>query len=1087
MPSNSWNIDLIPELGSPELQKAVVGQALRDLDRIEPSDVVQTKSVRNVTIAGLFVFAIALTVLLLHPVEAATSVQRLMFPFANVPWPRAVELQLVRPDLSPVLQSPDEPIKIARGDTLELYVRNTRGRLPERVWFEYRSSDDGQVVREPLRQTTVRDEKGQSHETAFISWVSVRGMMLFRASGGDDSVMPFYRVEVVPPPHIETLQVTIVPPAYSRRPAETLPPGVGHVQGLLGTKVEVVATSDNPLKSAKLRIGEHTPMPLKLDDEGRQFMATFEIKDALASNYWFELTDRQGFTDREAVRYELRGTADGVPEVSIEFPVADVLLTADAELPVKVLAKDDLGLREVRITYQVGDDEKLRSIPLFDRATQTEDGQPLDAQNELAPEDPLGPQRHEANFVWRMGDLHLEPGTRIVFRGEATDDYDLSQSHLGKSVPRTITIVSRDEKQKELTTRVGDLLDDLRQATKLQQRARQQTKELQTQLEKVGELRPQDIDQLQRAELDQRQTASRLTQPADGVQSQAKQLLDEFRDNHLQDATTEQRLERLTNELGRLERDELPEAERALTRAQKLAERQQTEFDETSRPSQSEAEQNQKPSSSNDRKTTPAGGPKHDEPGKAKSSFEKPLSDALAEAEAQQTRSLETLQDLQDSLAEWRDRRDISRDLGSVINEQEAVQNESTEMAQRTMSKSAAELTKQEKAELNKLAARQKKVADQLDQFRQQLDHTASSLQKNDPDAAENLNEAGQELGKQETASKLRDAALNIADNKMGDVARAQQQAIDELHEVERMMKQQGNEDTEQFLKQTQDALQEFQQIRQDQQDLADRAEELGKQPNSPEKQEQMKDLTEQQEELTERMAKAERKLERLRLRGPAEAANRARKRLTEMTKHMSDADDDAEMQDAMDEALDDLEQVERELVLEKRIAQERLAFEQLEKLEDELKALRSQQETVIAETIRLDEAKGDQESLTRGQLKPLKELAETEHSLQHSVEQMQQRMASADVFLLVLKRLTRSLNLAADRLGDRDTSKTTQSFEQDATRKIDNLLAVLKQEQKKTGKSERTLKRKPEKNCPVSRRKRKEKKSLKKPSHPAR
>ena len=1060
---------LDPKLGSAELQKAVVGQAMKDLDRIEPSDIVEAKAVRNVTIAGLLVCAIAATILMLHPAEAATSVQRLMFPFANVPWPRGVELQLVKPDLSPLGQAPDEPMMIARGDTLELYVQNTRGRLPERVWFEYRIDDEGQVIREPLRQTTIRDDKGRAHETAVISWVAVRGKLQFRASGGDDNVMPFHRVDVVPPPNIESLQVTVKPPPYSHRPIEVLPQGVGHVRGLLGTKIEVVATSDKPLKSAKLRIGDQPAVTLVLDENGRTFRANFEIKDALASNYWFELTDQQGFTDREAVRYELRGISDGVPEVVIDTPVADVMLTANAELPVKVLAKDDLGLKEVRISYQAGDEETLRIIPLFDSHAAPDGG--LNSDEPEAADRPrnVGPHRHESEFLWKMADLKTEPGMRIVFRGEATDEYDLSQPHLGKSVPRTITIVSRDEKQKELAARVGDLLEDLRQATKLQQRARQQTQELQTQLDKVGELRSQDIDQLQRTELDQRQTTSRLTQPADGVESQARQLLEEFRANNLNDPGTEQRLERVTNELGRLERDELPEAERALTRAQKLAEGQAREETKPSEkpPSEDKQRQNAKGSSNGDRtpqqskseqkasspdqKSSEANqspeGDKSDDDAKAN---EKSLEAALAEAQTQQTRSLETLQDLQDSLSEWRDRRDVSRDLSSVINEQEAVQKDVAEMAQRTMTKSSAELSKQEKAELNKLANRQRKVAEQLDQFRKQLEQTAGSIQKNDPDAAERLNDARQELDKQETASKLQDAAQSIAENKMGSAAESQQKAAEELHEVERMMKRQGNEDTEQFLKQTQEAQQEFQQIRQDQQNLADRAQELAKKPDSPEKREEIKDMMEKQEELAERMAKAERKLEKLRLRGPAEAANRARKRVSEMMKHMQEAEDSEEMQEAMDEALDDLEQVERELVLEKRIAQDRLAFEQLEKIEDELKALKARQEAVIAETVRLEDAKQERESLSRGQLRTLKELAETERSLQHEAGQMQQHMASAEVFALVLKRLGRSLKLAADSLEERETAAPTRAFEHDAIRKIESLLAVLNQEKKK-------------------------------------
>lgn len=1077
-------------LGSTELQKAVVNRAIKDLQRVDVADVVDSFAIRNVTLAALFVCGSAFLIAALNPIETLISIERLVLPFAKVPWPRAVELELVQSDLTPVSWSENQPVLIARGDTLDVYVRNRNGRLPERVWFEYRTAEEGPVVRESLRQTSLRDAAGKSQETAAIQWVATRGPLLFRATGGDDNFMPYYRVDVVPPPTIQKLQVTLTPPAYSQRPVDVLPAGVGHVQGLIGSKVQVEVTSDKPLKSVKLRIGEQASQPITVGEDGLQFSTSFVIREAFATSYWFELTDLQGFSDREAVRYELRGIADSVPEVSIDSPVTDVMLTADAELPVKILAKDDLRLKEIRIAYQVGDEEKLNSIPLFDRAGTNAINS---AESVTRPElEPSGQQRIEIDYLWKMSELNLEPGARIVFRGEATDDYDLGSPHVGKSVPRRITIVSSAEKQKELTARVGDLLDDLQQATQLQQRARQETQELQTQLEKVGELRPQDVDQLARTELDQRQAASRLSNPTDGVETQARQLLEEMRSNHLTDEGTEQRLERLANELGRLAREELPDAEQSLTQARKLIEQQSGqrsdgereskgkerkpgknnsgrqssnnaagEKDSQQKPNGPAAEKNdggekqpgQKSQTSEDTSEPLKTGNRQELTGpseKAPAETEKPLEAALAEAQSQQTRSLESLKDLEQSLAEWRDRRDISRDLNSVIAEQEAIQKEASEISQQTMSKSAAELTKQEKAELNKLSQRQDKVAEQLEQFGKQLQQAARSIEQSDPETAEKFNEAGKELNEKATASKLGEAANDIAENKLGEAAEAQQKAMEDLREVVRMIKQQPNENTEQFLKQTDDALQEFQQLRQEQQDLANQFQDLMKRPDSPERDRNMRDLMQKQEELAERMVKAERKLQRLRLRGPAEAAHQARKVMTEMMKHMRDADDAEETQDAMDEAIEELQEIERELVLEKRIAQERLAFEQLEKIEDELKGLKLRQQAVIDETVRLNAAKTEQDSFTRGQLKTLKELSETERLLQHTAEQMRQQMASAEIFALVLKRLSRTLMLVADRLGERDISKPTQDLENDAIRKIDTLLAVLKQEQKK-------------------------------------
>ena len=244
--------------------------------------------------------------------------------------------------------------------------------------------------------------------------------------------------------------------------------------------------------------------------------------------------------------------------------------------------------------------------------------------------------------------------------------------------------------------------------------------------------------------------------------------------------------------------------------------------------------------------------------------------------------------------------------------------------------------------------------------------------------------------------------------------------------------------------------MEEFQQLRAEQENLADQFQQMNPDEDSQESQQQQEELIGKQEELEERMAKAERKLEQLRLRGAADAAHRARKRLNEMMKNIQEAQDGEDLQEAMDEALDDLEQVERELVLEKRIAQDRLAFEQLEKIADQLKSMRSRHENILNETERLADALLDRESFSRGQLKTLKEMAETERSLQFEAERMAQGMTTAEVFSLVLKRLGRSLKLVANSLEERNTSAETQALERDAIQKIDLLLTVLKQEQKK-------------------------------------
>lgn len=1033
---------LDPRLGSPELQRAVVNNALRDLEKVETGDIVETRAVRRITIAGVALCAVVGMVVLLHPVEAATSVKRLMFPFSECPWPRQFDLRLVRSDLAPVTQAPDQPMLIAKGDTLELYVVDARGRLPERVWFEHQI-DEGAVQRDPLRQTTLRDEKGRTYQAAVISWVAANGPLQFRATGGDDDTMPFIRVEVVQPPTLESIQVTVRPPEYSGRPIETLPQGVGHVQGLLGTEVSIHAIAGSSLKSARLRVGDKPAKTLEVAEDNLSLTATFTISEPGVTGYWFELTDERGFSDPEAPRFELRGIADSVPDVVIEQPMADVLLAPDAELLVKILAKDDLGLKDVRISYTLNDDQEIKLIPLVSHANTAE---PL----------LLSTPEH----LWKLADMSLPAGSRIIFRAEATDGYNLgTDGHVGKSTPRTIQIVSKEDKQKELAGRVGDLLEDLQQATNLQQRAKEETAELQTQLKTAGELRTQDRDQLLRIELDQRQAASRLSRPADGVQTQAQQLQEEFRANKVEDPETQQRLNRVVETLSQMDREQFPEIESALTRAAKVADERSRPMPPAEQATPNEDRQPKMPGlpspSKPPRKTpgldTPQGSDAEQKPANESESREA-LDSALNDAQTQQTAALERLQELQDLLSEWRDQRDVSRELNSLITEQDALQKDAAALGQQTLSKSGSDLSPQEKADLGKMAARQMKIAERVDQFRKQLQQAAEGLQQRDPDAAERFSDAREELNTDGTAGKLREAAQGIADNQMGTASQIQQQALNDLRDLDKQLKREPTDDTEALIKQIEQAQDEFETLRKEQADLKSETQQAAGQPNSPQKTEKLEQLRQRQQELKEKVAQAERRLERLRLRPPTEAAERAQERLDKVNQQLQDPELADEAAEEMQQVVDDLEQVQRDLALEKRFAQERLAVEELERIEDQLRSLIRQQEGVITETERLETERVARGSLSRGQLRTLRDLAEVERGLQNDAEQMEKSLKVAEVFSLVLRRTARSLKMAADRLADKQSDAAVVSLERDAVKKIESLLLVLKQDPPKAG-----------------------------------
>src|SRR6185503_1534634 len=87
-------------------------------------------------------------------------------------------------------------------------------------------------------------------------------------------------------------------------------------------------------------------------------------------------------------------------------------------------------------------------------------------------------QQQSVELAWQLETLSLKEGTRIAFHAEAVDYYDLGPPHVGRSLTRTLTIVSPREKLAEFEARQGDLVGELKQIEQMQGHARDQVAEL---------------------------------------------------------------------------------------------------------------------------------------------------------------------------------------------------------------------------------------------------------------------------------------------------------------------------------------------------------------------------------------------------------------------------------------------------------------------------------------------------------------------------------------------------------------------------------------------------------------------------------
>lgn len=1001
-------------VGSVALQRAVVRDTLARLETIAADDVIETRQSWRVATLALAVCAVALLVALAGGANTAIALERLLLPFSSTTWPKQTSLRLLNAQLEPLPDESTGPLRAARGESLKLFAENTSGRLPEKLILEYRVSggtSGGESIADTMRPLSMKDASGRDRELAFGQLPTARGDLMFRAVGGDDAT-PWRRLEVAPPPVIESLQVRLTPPAYLHRNPENRPEGSGHVEGSIGTKIDIIASANKALASAGLRVKDQPALPVQISDGGRTITSSFIIVEPGVYTWWFELVDAQGFENPNPARYEVRGIADAVPEIRIETPAADALVTADAELLVRTSATDDLGISSMRLVF-ARDGEIDEPRPAAGQAAGAAVPGAPSGQNVIPLFDGAGrPLEQTVDYPWQLAELKLTAGMRIVFRTEATDDFDLSDvfppgqappPHIGKSVSRILRVVSPAEKLQELTQQQAGLLDDLERAFRLEKQSHDQVEDLRHQLRNTGKLRSEDLDSLQRAELGQREATGQLTHPAQGLGQRAGRLLDDLHRNHIDEPATERRLSEMAEELDRLGQNHLPAIEHELTQARKLA--------------QSRTDQ--------DNATTES---------------------ALGKAASQQREVLDSLAELLRNMSQWRSEQEAARELSELAHEQSELNRRTDELSQETLSKSRETLSPQERADLDKLTERQRRHAERLDQFQSRIENNLSNGARDGSAASSQLKETlerSRELG---ISEQMRDAAGQIGENRMGAAARSQAQVSEKLREIEKTLTNEPETDAETLVKQLKQTESDLERLVRREEETLRKTREAQQIQDAGKRQAELDRLEAEQREIQDETSRLTRKLARLQAQRAADSARRAAGRMQQAQQELDEADDD-EARENQQAALDDLEQAQRELARERRRAEERLAREQLEKIADQLQAMIVREQAVIDETRRLEEIRREAGRFTRSQFATLRDLTATQRTLREETQALSEKLTAAEVFGLALRGAAARMQQAADLLDERLTGDETQSAEEAARKRFVELIAALKDE----------------------------------------
>jgi len=1020
--------------GSSQLRQAVIEDAYRQASRINFLELIDTHPIRKIMITATLLCLAVASISILHPQRVILGIHRLILPFSAPDWPQTVELRLLDENLVPIETGPQNPYQVVEGQTLRFFVENRKGVPPEDLRIEYQSAPKqqapGKLHSEPLRIVSVPDQSTKNRDLGTGSLSITSKTLRLRVVGGDDHSMPWLTVISVPPTTLTLQEVTLTLPAYSQLPVETLPAGIGNFKALLGTRVDIKASSNKLLKSAELRVKNQEPVSLKLASNRKQFSAQFLITEPGTYSYWFDLENEQGFRPPSPEHYEITGIADSVPEVFLENPATDLQVTQSAQIPLTVLIHDDFKIASALIRYQ-----KSTKGESLSRALRT------DRENQSFSL-PVNPQASNEQLIinenWDLSKLAIAEGDRIIFRAEAGDLYrptsqstaesQAAESRVGTSISRVLTIVSPQYKANELANRHAHLLEELTRVLKDQRLLHTEIKDVQHQLERVGTARSEEIDTIKQVEMDQKRVASQLYSPRTGLEQRAKELVNEIEWNHIDDPAMTQRLTELNTELAQLNRNVFPQIQEQITRARKKL---QSPVDTTPAQKKTANDSNLPETKADSEKTDP------------NAASDKGALESLNIAENGQQRVINKLDSVLKSLSQWQKTRDLVSELEEQIQQQSEIQSQTEKLAKKTITKSFGNLKLQEQADLEKLASRQEQQADHFKEFRNLLDSLNSQSDAATREEQLKRQDAIEFLRKKSIPEEMRQTAERLKQNQVGQALQEQQQIQQSMELLKDLFENQSPNSTDQLLKQLKQSEQELSLLKQQQQDVLKKLQTATNTTNQAELKEQLKKLVEQEQELQEKLKQLGQQLERLSLQQAAQSVERARNRLSKINQALQQ-ENLQEAQKEIQESLDDLEQAQRELASRRKAAEESLAFEEFAKLESEIKSLIERQDAVIQETMRLERERLTRGRWSRGQLKSLKQLSDTEQDLEQEAQSLAQKLAAAPVFVLAIEKAIDQFAIAVNRLDQRLTDQETLTAEQTAKSKLTELLHVL-------------------------------------------
>ncbi len=240
----------------------------------------------------------------------------------------------------------------------------------------------------------------------------------------------WYVVKVKSPPVVRKITLTYIYPSYTGFENKTS--FDTQIEGLQGTTVIIDVESSKPLRDAVICMDKPCASMDRLDKFELLSTGTACGKLILDKQTFYQilLEDTDGLKEENPPQYSIRVLNDEPPCVEIVSPHGDIQVSPEAFVEVIGKATDDVGLKNIYITYHIDIAGSGKKVPV------------------KVLSEPVKSKKF--SYIWDISKTDVLPGNIITYRIAARDNNTLYGCQVGYSEKMHLEIIGFRDKHNEI-------------------------------------------------------------------------------------------------------------------------------------------------------------------------------------------------------------------------------------------------------------------------------------------------------------------------------------------------------------------------------------------------------------------------------------------------------------------------------------------------------------------------------------------------------------------------------------------------------------------------------------------------------------